>query len=239
MQRALAADGARECAVVVGREQHAAVDRNGGGNDRRQVGRVADRGHGLAVCLGANRLGPRLQPVDRRLDELVERFRADDRIEPAVEGAGDVLGPFLRVGIPELVGRTGQVPAVGDQMAVGREQPQAASGRLGDGREDRLAVLGAGGEDRLGGRGGLDPRLADAFLAQAIAEYVEIERAERDQQHGEHIEREDPLAERPAPRPAQPKIGFLTVRRIDIRRHRGSRWHRIRGRRRGTCGGSA
>ena len=45
-----------------------------------------------------DRFGPRLQPVDARLDELVERLGADQRIEAAVECTGDVFGPFWVLG---------------------------------------------------------------------------------------------------------------------------------------------
>ena len=77
-EAALAADRARECAIVVGREQHAAADRDGGGNDRRQVGRVADRGHGLARRSWREppRATPRAdRPAARRTRRAISRRR--------------------------------------------------------------------------------------------------------------------------------------------------------------------
>ena len=133
---------------------------------------------------GADRLGPGLQPVDRRLDEIVERLRADERVEAAVERPRDVLGPFLRRRVAQLIGRAGAGASC--RRAAGHRRRNSRNRLPVDleiGGEDRFAVLGSGGTAiACGGRGRLDPGLASALLAQAVAEDVEVERAERDQQ---------------------------------------------------------
>ena len=70
--------------------------------------------------------GHACEPVDRRLDELVERLRADEGVEAAVERARDVLGPFLRVRVVQL----------------DRSARSAASCRRAAGRRGRTAAAG-------------------------------------------------------------------------------------------------
>ena len=71
-------------------------DRRGGGDDRRPVGRAAELGLGPPGLARVDDLGPGVGLVDGGLDEIGGRFRADERIEAAVERARDVLGPRLR-----------------------------------------------------------------------------------------------------------------------------------------------
>ena len=226
MKRALAVHGPSERPIVGRGEQDAVFDRNGGGNDGREVGCVADHAStGLPLCLARRPLRARLaagRPAVRRTRRAV--WRRPATLNPRSSARATSLVHFWVLGILQLIGRSGQVPAVGNRAA--RRGRRAASGFRSTwipSRGSARRSLGTGGIDRARGRGRLDPRLPHPFLAQTVAKDVEIEGAQRDQQHGDEIEREDAMRERPSPRPFQPEVGVLIVRRIGIRRHRGSR----------------
>ena len=105
--RALAPDGLGEGAVVVGDQQHVGPERYRCGDYGRQVGCVADRGLEFAGYFGLNGFRPGIQIIGRRLDEIVQRSRPDQRVEAAIKCPGDVLGPFFRLRVPQLVGWAG------------------------------------------------------------------------------------------------------------------------------------
>ena len=239
-RRTLVAHGAGERPVVVGDQEHIVGDRNCSRDHRRQVGRIADRAFGLSAALRPDGFGPGLQPVDWGLDEIVQGLGADEEVEAAVEPACDVLGPFLGVGILELVGRPGDPPAVDQQRSVGAVDPHPAVARPGDRCKHRGPILLRDVGEGLGGGGRFDPGLARALLAQTIAIGVEKQNAEREQRQRQHVHRENAVPERPPSRPTQGQVGVLVSdRRIGIRRHKGSRLHRTPGLLRGISGESA
>ena len=239
-QRPLAANRAREGAIVLRRQKDPAVHRDSGRDDRCEIGCVADVGHEPLALECSDRLRPRLQAINGRFRIILKRGRADDGVESAIERASDVFCPLLGVRIPQRICRSRHFPAIDHQPAVRSVEPKAVACRLRHGRE-KCGPFGLGHVCQRGGsHRSFDARLLRALLVEAIAEDIEIQCAERDQQERQDVERENPVAERPAPRPAQRQVGFvLSRRRSGIRRHRGSRSRRSRGRRPGTCGGCA
>ena len=235
-------DDPANLAGVHGQQKDAVMssrDRHGGGNEGRAFRRPTYLRHRISALQRRRRFRPGLQDIIGRRLEDRGTTGADDCIEAVVECARHAAIPWLVGRIAEFIGWRGPRPAVADLVAQWTVDPQPRARILAE--PDQGVGPGPVGQSRKHVRNhyGFGSRLIDPGLGQAAAEAVEVEEASGEDENGEDVDGQNPLAKRKAFRPAQPKVAIVTPRQSGIRPRRGSRSHRNRRRPGETCGASA
>ena len=147
--------------------------------------------------LGTRDFGPRPGPIERGLGEILDGRCTHQRIEPAIDDARCLLRPGLGRRIFQPVGRRPCGPAIDGLRAVGGVDAEPCAFRTPQRGEQSRALFGIDLLDRLRCRHRVLGEPIDPLVAQLVAIGVEPHDADREDEDGQDVDRQDAVNERP------------------------------------------